>query len=357
MNNKELKQKLNDDRILLKKYTRSMWWVTVTVLAVWVGALILGSLIMTWAEGITDGEDSYNFLVALAFVCLSLVIAVPGTILVTNRISKAIAYVNYHLKKVANGDFNTKLETQSKNVYINDLVNNFNIMVDQLNSVAIMKNDFVSTFSHEFKTPMMSVKGYAELLCESENLNADEREYAKIILSESERLFNLSEKVMMLSKLDSQVIVSDKKEFYIDGQIEKCILLLDGVLKEKNIDIDVDLKRVKTVGDAELVNEIWINILGNAVKYTQNGGKISVTCVKKDGQAVVTVKDNGIGMSEETLSRVFEKFYQADSKHSRGGLGLGLTLCKKIAEMFGGKIVCESELKKGTTVTVTLPSN
>ncbi len=353
-----MENKIILDKETLKKYTRSMWFVTVVILAVWVGLLVLGTFIMTWAEGITagEGQSSYNFLIVMAFILSSFVIAVPATILLVNTLSRLVAYLNFHFAKVANGDFSTKIQTKSKNVFINEMVNNFNLMVDQLNSVAIMKNDFISTFSHEFKTPMVSIKGYAELLKDTDNLTDEQLEYVKIIINESKRLSKLSEKVMMLSKIDSQVIISDKKEFYIDGQIEECILLFDSALHEKNIELNAELKKVKILADKELVKEVWINLISNAVKYTNNGGKIDVTCFQDGDNAVITIKDNGIGMNEETLLHVFDKFYQADGPHSRGGIGLGMTLCKKITQMFGGSIVCESIENGGTTVTVTLPA-
>ena len=141
------KQIIKIDKDSIKSYTKYTWWITLIILVIWVGALILGSFITTWTERVTD-EDSYNFGIVLAFVGSSLLIAVPLTIILVNYLTRTVAEVNYHFDKVANGDFNTKLELKSNNVYVKDMVLNFNKMVDQLNSVAIMKNDFVSTFSH-----------------------------------------------------------------------------------------------------------------------------------------------------------------------------------------------------------------
>ena len=342
--------------IKLGKYTRSMWWLIPLILLIWIGALLLGSFIMKWVEGLTN-ETTYNVGLVLAFIGGSLVIAIPLTIVAVNLLTKTVDTVNHSFSKVADGDFTTKLEIKSKNAYVNEMVVNFNKMVDQLNSVAIMKNDFISTFSHEFKTPMVSIKGYAELLKGNDNLTPEQQEYVKIIISESKRLSTLAEKVLMLSKLDSQVINSDKTTFSVNAQLEECILLLDGALQEKNIELTSSLKRVKMNADANLIKEIWINLLNNAVKYTGNGGKIEVSCHQKNKNVVVVVKDNGVGMNKEIISHVFEKFYQADAKHSRGGLGLGLTLCKKIAETFNGTITCESEENEGTTFTVIVPQN
>ena len=347
-------QKVNRER--LRKYTKPVWWVVPTILIIWIGALLFGSFILDWVEQITN-EKTYNFGLVMAFVVGSLAIAVPITIIVVNETTKTQAIVTEHFSRVANGDFTTKLVINSKIAYITDLVESFNKMVDHLNSVAIMKNDFISTFSHEFKTPIVSIKGYAELLADADNLTEEQLEYVKIITSESKRLATLAEKVLMISKLDSQVITSDKKEFYVNGQIEESVLLLDGVLQEKNIDISVNLKRAKINADAELLKEVWLNLLGNAVKYSNENGKIEVSCCVKNKNVIVTVKDNGIGMSADDISRVFEKFYQVDGQHSRGGLGLGLTLCKKIVELFNGNITCESEVGKGTTFTVTIPQN
>lgn len=348
---------INIDKQTVKKYTRPMWIFSIIVLTVWVGLLILGSFIMSWAEQITAGEDedSYIILIVTCFILASLVIAVPTTVIFVNAATKTASTVNAHLSKIARGDFNTKIETKSKNAFVTEMVDVFNLTVDQLNSVAVMKNDFISTFSHEFKTPMFSIKGYAELLKDADNLTEEQQDFVKIIISESERLSKLSEKVMMLSKIDNQVIISDRQDFFVDGQIEETILLFDGQLREKRLELNADIKRVKINADPELIKEVWINVIGNAVKYTENGGKIDVSCEKKDGNLVVVVKDNGIGMSKETVEHVFDKFYQADGNHSRGGIGLGLTLCKKITEMFNGNISCDSEEGKYTVFTITLP--
>ena len=343
-------------KLELGKYTRSMWWLIPLILLIWIGALLLGSAILTWVEELTS-EKTYNFGLVLAFIGGSLIIAIPLTIIAVNLFTKTVDRVNYSFGRVADGDFTTKLELKSNNTYVNEMVINFNKMVDQLNSVAIMKNDFISTFSHEFKTPMVSIKGYAELLSGNDNLTPEQQEYVKIIISESKRLSTLAEKVLMVSKLDSQVINSEKTTFRVDAQLEECILLLDGAMQEKNIELNANLKKVKISADAGLIKEIWINLLNNAVKYTGVGGKIDVLCYQENKNAVVVIKDNGTGISEENLPYIFDKFYQGNAKKSYGGLGLGLTLCKKITESFNGTITCESKVGEGSTFTVTIPQN
>jgi len=301
-------------------------------------------------------EKTRDIILLIIAVVISVGVAIPITSIFTNLVSKYFDRISQSLYKISEGDFDCKLHYKSNNEYLRELINNFNTMIDKLNSVSIMRTDFISSFSHEFKTPMVSIKGYAELLRDSGKLDEDEVEYANIIIKETNRLLNLAEKSMLLSKINSEVIVADKKIFSLNGQIEECIIILDQQFKEKNINVDVDIKRVKIVSDRYLTKQIWINLLNNAIKYTENNGKIFLSLVEENGNAIVKVTDNGCGMSEETLKNIYKKFFRAEKSKTTGGLGLGLTLCKSIVDIIGGQIECESKLGEGTTFTVTLPT-
>lgn len=332
----------------------SPWLLTVGVLSVWVLGIFLGNIInMVTAKYIVDSEGR-NFWIIIIYVIVSAAIGIGLAFLITKQAMNVVTDINDNITKLAEGDFTVRMSPITSNPHINSAVKNFNEMVKQLNSVAVLKNDFVSSFTHEFKTPIASIKGYAELLQSSKNLTEEEQEYIRIILEESNRLSMLSENTMILAKLDSDRIITDKREFSLDGQIEDCILLFDSAFKEKNLEVETNLISARIKNDPYLVKEIWINLISNAVKFSKRGGKIYVSLTQSNGGYIVSVKDEGIGMSEETQKHVFEKFYQADGSHSNKGIGLGLSIVSRIIELVGGEIECSSKLGEGTEMKVTL---
>lgn len=344
-------------KIKIKKpeYLLSPWRLTMGILIVWLIGIVLGvGLSMLVTRYINYEQNVQYGIIIGAFVLVCFLVAVLISFLVTYRGMKLINEVSEELAKVSTGDYTAKLSLKTKSPQINSVVDKFNEMVNQLNSVAVLKNDFISGFSHEFKTPIVSLKGYAELLLESENLTEEQKEYARIILEESERLSRLSENSLMLAKLDSQTNIVEKKKFLLNGQIEDCVLLLDGALKEKNIEVEMDLKKVYYSSDPYLIKEIWINLLSNAIKYSKVGGKISIKLKKEYGNIIVTIKDTGVGMTDEVRAHIFDKFYQGDVSHASKGLGLGLTIVKRILELTNGTIECESDEGLGTTMIVKL---
>jgi len=277
-------------------------------------------------------------------------------IVVIHRIIRPLRQITEATKKVASGDFTVKVDTR-RNDEIGKLSNNFNIMVDELNSIEYLRKDFVSNISHELKTPIASIQGFTKLLAD-DNLSKEEKnEYINIILEETSRLSNLSNNMIKLSKFENQEIITNKKQYKLDEQLRKAIIMLETKINEKNIKITLKSDPITIIQDEELIMEIWINLLNNAVKYTKQKGKIEVIVKNQEEFVEVKIKDNGIGISKEQQERIFEKFFQADKSHSAEGSGLGLAIVKRIVELINGKITLESEEGKGTTFIVNIPNN
>ncbi len=336
----------------------SVWSLTMIILAIWVGGMFLGVWITDFINNNLVADDEVrDFLIVLAFItgsaCLSVPIIYFSSRFGTKILNSFIEAVN----KISEGDFSVQISPIGKNEPLNNLIHNFNNMIKQLDSTAVLRNDFVSSFSHEFKTPMVSIKGYAELLESSKNLTAEQQEYVSVILDESKRLSKLAENILLLSKLDRQNFILDKSKFYLDGQIENVVLLFDNSLKEKNIEVETNLKRVRINSSPDFIKEVWINLLSNAIKYSKQNGKIKITLENLGDYVEVSVCDNGIGMSEETLSKAFERFYQKSKNGHKDGLGLGLTIVKRIVDLAEGEISCTSQENVGTQVVVKLPKN
>lgn len=300
--------------------------------------------------------DGYLLVISMALACI--LIGAGLAALSSKYITSRISRISHGMREVARGNFKERVpEKDKKNspTEFGELERSFNQMASDLDSVEIFRNDFINNFSHEFKTPIVSIRGFARQL-QSENLTEEERrEYLGIIISESERLVNMSSNVLLLSKLENQQIVSDKSEFYLDEQIRRSILLLEKGWSEKDIELDIDLDEIKINFNEEMLSQVWINLISNAIKFTDHGGRIEITLKERDGMAIFSITDNGIGMSDEVKERIFEKFYQGDSSHTSVGNGIGLNIVRRIILLARGAISVESALGKGSKFTVTIP--
>ncbi len=293
------------------------------------------------------------------FVCL-IVSSFVGMVIstaVTGKLLRPLRELISATKTVAKGDFSVRLNSEHQIGELAELMDSFNTMAEDLGGIEMFRSDFINTFSHEFKTPIVSIRGFARQL-QNENLTAEERrEYTDIIIAESERLTKMSSNILLLSKLEHQTILSEQTAFSLDEQLRSDILLLEKQWSSKNLEIEPDLYPVTYCGNAEVLSQLWVNLLSNAIKFTPQGGKIVVRLIQDRSYVKVMVRDNGIGMSHETLQHIFEKFYQGDHSHAGEGNGLGLPLVKRIVELCGGSISIESEEGNGTTVYVSLPKH
>lgn len=299
-------------------------------------------------ENYTESEIIKN--VRSAVGC-SLIVGVALISLVAGHIISPIRKLTEATKKVASGDFSADVKIK-RNDEIGELADNFNVMVKELNSIEYLRKDFVSNISHELKTPIASIQGFTKLL-EQDNLSKEEKqEYINIILEETSRLSNLSSNMIKLSEFENKEIITNKKKYRIDEQIRKAIIMLEQEINKKNIKITLKSNEVTIIEDEDLIMEIWINLLNNAVKYTDENGKISINVIEEDEYVRVEIKDTGIGIPKEKQDRIFEKFYQVEKSHSNEGSGLGLAIVKRIIDLTEGKIALESEVGKGTTFIV-----
>ena len=270
------------------------------------------------------------------------------------NIFRPIEQINEATKKVALGEYDIELETKREDE-IGELTNNFNKMTRGLKSTENLQKEFINNVSHEIKTPVSSIEGFAKFL-KDKNLTDEEREeYANIIIEEAKRLENLTGKILKLSKLNNQEIITNKQEIEIAEQIRKAISLLEPKWSKKDIKINVSLEEKTFLGDEDLIFQVWVNIIDNAIKFSNEGESIDIKVYEKDSNINVEIKDHGIGMKEEELEKVYDRFYQIDRSHSKEGSGLGLAIVKRIVELSEGKIEIKSKENKGTTVIVKLP--
>lgn len=287
------------------------------------------------------------------FVPLGIILGITNFFIYKNTY-KQFADLADGLEKAVEGDFYAKLDP-SKGGVVSKVYKNFNKVTDELKNVRNMQDDFVNNYSHELRTPINSIKGFAEMLLE-ENLTEEERDkYLHIILNSANRLTNLAEESILMTKLESQDIL-EKEEYDLSEQIRNCIIMLEPSWSAKNIDMDINLDKIKYNGNKEIMSHLWTNLISNSIKYNKENGKLSIILKENaDNEIVVVIKDTGIGMTEEQISHIFEKYYQVDKSKTLQGLGLGLTIVGRILEMINGKIEIESKINKGSIFTITIP--
>jgi signal transduction histidine kinase len=257
-------------------------------------------------------------------------------------------------QEVARGNFDVQVDSKDKDE-IGQLIHNFNRMTKELKSIEYLRKDFISSVSHEFKTPIASIQGFAKLLQNNNLTEEEKREYTQIIIEETARLSRLSSNILNLSRIENQEMLGEKTKFLLDEQIRKTILLLEHEWSVKNIEFDIELDKVQYLGDEELLQQVWINLLNNAIKFSHENGKITVRLYQIGSVVKIKISDTGIGMDEDVQKRIFEKFYQGDKSHFNDGNGLGLAIIKRIVDLCGGRIYVKSCQEKGSTFTVELP--
>lgn len=331
-----------------------------TVLIVFVSSVLATALVALIGGSFAEGawRPVLPFSLALRSILTPIFsVAIAMGILATSsrKMVAPMAELTRATREIAAGNFDVRVSEWPRQDEIGQLARDFNLMARELKSNEYLRKDFVSNVSHEFKTPLAIIHGYAKLL-ENEALSPEERrEYALTIRKESERLLTLSSNILRLSKLDNQFIQDPPLRFSLDEQLRQVIVFLEPQWGAKEIVFDVDLPPVPYLGNEDLLLQVWMNLIGNAIKFSKTGGAIGVRMRQTEGGVEVCVEDHGIGMDADTLPHIFEQFYQGDSSHAENGNGLGLAIVKKILDTHGGHIAVKSAPGQGAAFTVFLP--
>lgn len=293
----------------------------------------------------------FRVFLTLALTLLFLTILIFS---LTGRLIRPVTQLSQAIQKVSKGDFSVRLPVEQEDE-VGQLMENFNHMTAELQSIEYLQKDFISNVSHEFKTPIASIQGFATLLQSPELDEDSRREYIDIIVKESRRLSRLSQNLLKLSKLENQQRLDKPAPYALDEQLRQTVLLLQPEWEPKEILWNLDeLPDVTYVGDEALMQQVWINLLGNAIKFSPQGGEIRLE-MKVDDNIRVMIADQGPGMTKEVQNRIFDRFYQGDSSHKAEGNGLGLALCRRIVELSKGSITVQSQPGEGSAFTVCLP--
>ena len=284
---------------------------------------------------------------------MGLVVGITAT-LFSRQFNRMVSGLTRGLKAVADGDFSQYLEPEEGGP-LQPAYEDFNKMSKELQSIQTLRSDFINHFSHEFKTPITAIKGFAELLREPDTTPEEREQYLQIILDESSHLADLANSTLLLTRLESQQFIAEKRPYPLDEQIKRCAILLSPSWEKKQISFTASLEPAEFVGNEELMRHVWINLLDNAVKYTPEGGEITVTLQVRPEELEISVADTGIGMPEEVRSHVFDKYYQGSRSSGSGrGLGLGLSIVYRILELCGGQVRVDTEIYKANGYDIAL---
>ncbi|MDD3832069.1 MAG: HAMP domain-containing sensor histidine kinase [Clostridia bacterium] len=344
------------NKLMDKQKTKQMWQFTLFVFILMLSSYTLIATVTGFVYEYVNFETSvlqpYSVLIITLATTLVLVLIFSpfAYMLVFRQINKIITA----LQSVASGNFDTYIPPTKGNIY-NGLYDNFNAMTKELSSIEAMRRDFVQNYSHELKTPIVSISGFAKLLS-NHNLTEEQRQdYLDIIQYECDRLVRLSTNTLVLSKLESQHLITDKTVFSLAEQIRQCVLLLEKDWTDKQIDMQINLQEVNYESNPAVLQQVWLNLLSNAIKFTPCNGRISISLVQSTNSIEVIFSDNGCGIKPQSLPRIFDKYYQEDNSHTTNGNGLGLPIVKQIIQLVRGTIKVNSQPCEGSTFTVTLP--
>lgn len=259
------------------------------------------------------------------------------------------------MNRLAQGDYNTRI-TLGEYQFVKGLENSFNRLAQELGNTEMLRSDFINNFSHEFKTPIMSIYGFAQILNHKNIPKEQKAEYLQIIEEESARLSSMATNVLNLTKVENQTILSDVTTFNLSEQLRSCLLMLEKKWVKKNLEICADFDEYEISANESLLKQVWINLLDNAVKFTPEGGRVALYISRQFSELTVRIQNSGSEIAAKDQKYIFNKFYQGDTSHSSEGTGTGLAIAKKVVQLHEGKIYALSGDGQ-TTFCVQLPSN
>lgn len=335
-----------------------VWYIQLRNLLLGVAALSAGWWLATWIFSLTGRPP--DLIVYLASIALGILLA-GMTALVIGRLTGRLNDdpnliwndLGDAMERIARGDFSVRL-TSPRGGVLADVVASVNKMAAGLGSVEQQRQEFISNVSHEIQSPLTSISGFASLLRDGDLDDATRDHYLDVICAEAGRLSRLSDNLLRLSTLDSSDDI-DRQPVRIDEQLRSVVLMLEPQWTGKGLDVELATVPVEIDADADMLRQVWINLVTNAIRYTPVGGAVRVSVQASSGFCRVDVTDTGIGISDADLPRVFERFYRADKARSGDGNGLGLALVKRVVDLHGGEVTVASEPGVGSTFTVTLP--
>jgi len=351
--------KKKEARALIRKQRTSLTLIlSGFVLAVLLIALLLSTAIMFLIELLIGESTTLDTPQMLGLVLASSIIMGSGAALLLSKIPLTpINKLVNAMNRLAAGEYNVRLEFKGpfyNNSTFREITSSFNRMAEELEKTEMLRSDFINNFSHEFKTPIVSITGFAKLLRRASLTDEERLQYLGVIESESRRLSEMATNVLNLTKVENQSILADTARYNLSEQLRSSLLVLEPKWSAKEIDIEPDFDEYEIEAAEELLKEVWINLIDNAIKFSPYGGRVGVSVSEAGGRITVSVSNTGEEIPPDKRERIFGKFYQADESHSQSGNGVGLAIVKRVVELHSGKVGVEC--RDGVnTFTVALP--
>ena len=321
---------------------------------------------------ILDNKQTVQVLNAAIFtrifnaVLIGFVISIAISVIISRTLLAPIKGMTEAAEAMADGDFSRKIPVESEDeigilsTTFNDMATQIETMLEELRKAEQLRREFVANVSHELRTPLTSIRTYAETIYDTEDIPKDmQEEFLRVIINESDRMTKIVQDLLLLSRFDSGNSNLQLEKFSIERSVRDIYAAIALEAKKRNHQLNMELewKLPRIQGDKARIEQVLMNIIINAVKYTPDGGVISIYSGSADGKVWIRIEDTGVGIPQEDLLRVFERFYRVDKARAResGGTGLGLAIAHEIIKMHGGDIQIESTPGSGTSVLVTLP--
>lgn len=345
-----------------QRFTLTVFFSAVVFFALTVTLIIAGLLVFLlnrWGLFVPDGQAELSSLaLILLMMGLSLVVGTITTVVVIRFPLSPVNSLLDGMRKLSQGNYQARINIGflGKHQLGFELVDSFNLLASELESTEMLRSDFINNFSHEFKTPIVSIAGFAKLLKYGNLSEAQKAEYLDVIENESLRLSELATNVLNLTKVENQMILTEISEYNLSEQLRTCILMLENKWVRKQLELTLDFDEHSVRANKELLSHVWINIIDNAIKFSPEKGCIEIRVGEDDSCVWVSVINTGVEITDADKIKIFTKFYQADQSHSGDGNGIGLAVVKKIVELHGGKVEVESSGGKNT-FTVKLEKN
>ena len=339
-------------RRVVRDSKRLRWFFLSSIIILLAAAIATLVAVLLFAFDVTDSGTA---VVILCFAVAVAAVAAVLSMLMSRMILAPVTRLSEASRQIARGDFHLNLTYDGAIPEFRDTYHSFNAMAKELSQIETLRSDFIANVSHEFKTPLTAIEGYAMLLQAQDLTLQEQAECAEKILQSSGRLSGLVSNILMLSKLEKQTAAVEKAPFWLDEQLRQVLVGMEPLWGAKELELDVDLPPLRYEGNEDLLYHVWSNLLSNAIKFSPQGAPLKVSLARQGDWVSVSVADHGPGMSADVQRHIFDKFYQGDSSRRQEGSGLGLPLAKRITQLCGGTITLTSRPGEGSTFTVTLP--
>ncbi|MBP5372877.1 MAG: HAMP domain-containing histidine kinase [Clostridia bacterium] len=321
---------------------RLIFIIVVAAILLLAASAALFALYLLINAGVLTSEDiaGRGVWIIILFVVASVIIGSIANVIVSRVLFKPFYTLIDGMEKLAGGDYSVRINVGGSGTQ-KELSEKFNSLAVQLENTTILRSDFINNFSHEFKTPIVSMKGLLDLLKRSDLSPTKRKQYLSVIEEELDRLVTMSTNVLNLTKIENENILTNVSRYNLSEQIRTCILLLEKKWSQKEIVFGLEFDEIYIDANEDLLKEVWINLLDNAIKFSFSGGRVGVEINDGEEALTVSISNGGAKIANEDIDKIFNKFYRA-AEGGKEGNGIGLPIVKHIVELHGGKVFVTS---------------